>query len=424
MREAPRWSLDRLVAWGRERRRRIVEHAAATVPHYREALAKAGIDPASADRPEVWAAIPTVSKEEIRDHPERFVSSTAASHERFWASTSGSSGMPMKILLDPNVNAAAFALFWRAWGSGGYWKLGQRQAAMKGTAHASGWRYHRAIRTLEISAPYVGPETVSSLRDVIERYRPRFMRGYPSAMYVFCRLLREQGLTLHIPMIISGSETLHDFQREEIEGCLGARLFNHYTHWERAVSVLECERGMLHAQEDYGHHEILDEEDRPVPEGVPGEITGTSLHNLAMPFVRYRTGDVAMWSNRKCDCGQAFPVVEQILGRQSDFLVRRDGSLIAATSASSDVKFFKHVVYVQIVQDEPGAVEVRVVPTAEFSEPEDSGAILDNLRKRLGGEMKIAIRKCRVEDLERSPVGKVRACFTRVPRDRRVGVRT
>jgi len=38
----------------------------------------------------------------------------------------------------------------------------------------------------------------------LERYRPRFLRGYPSSMYLFCRLLRDEGLEAHFPMVISG----------------------------------------------------------------------------------------------------------------------------------------------------------------------------------------------------------------------------
>jgi len=68
--------------------------------------------------------------------------------------------MQLRILLDHNINAAAFALFWRAWGSGGYYRLGQRHAVMKGLYYEAGWKYNRAIRALELSSARVGPDTV------------------------------------------------------------------------------------------------------------------------------------------------------------------------------------------------------------------------------------------------------------------------
>ncbi len=413
MRAAPRWTPERLDAWRSEQKRKVIAHAVATVPFYKDLLSRTGIDLANVDQPENWARLPTVRKEDIRNNADQFVSSSVKPASRFWANTSGSTGMPFKILLDENVNAAAFNLFLRAWTTGGHWKLGQRQAALKGATHESGWRYNRAIRTLELAASHVSAENLDVFYEALRRYEPRLLRGYPSAIFMLCRLLNERNLSLRIPMIVTVAETLHQFQREEIEKTLGARVYNHYTHWERAVSIFECEHGSLHAQEDYAHHEIVDDDGFPVPEGVLGEIVGTGLHNRAMPLIRYRTGDIGVWSRKECECGQVFPVVEKVLGRESDFLVRPDGSLVAATYASSDVKFYRNVVYVQLIQDTPGKVEIRIVPTSEFSEPDDLRLIVDNLRKRLGEEMTFEVRKCRIEDLERSPVGKVRACFAR-----------
>jgi len=64
------------------------------------------------------------------------------------------------------------------------------------------------------------------------------------------------------------------------------------------------------------------------------------------------------------------------------------------------------------------------VKGAGYQEPETTRMILDALRQRLGADMKIEIHFCGVEDLERSPVGKIRQCFNRIPADQlaRVGL--
>jgi phenylacetate-CoA ligase len=331
-----------------------------------------------------------------------------------WVTTSGSTGMQLRILLDHNINAAAFALFWRAWGSGGYYRLGQRHAVMKGLYYEAGWKYNRAIRALELSSARVGPDTVRLFRDLMMKHRPRFLRGYPSAMYLFSRLLREHKLDLHVPMVISGSETLYDFQRREIEEVLGTRIYNHYTHWERCASVLECDAGRMHAQLDYGYHEILGEDGQPVPPGVSGVVTVTTMHNLAMPLIRYRTGDIASWSKEPCTCGQPFPVINRIEGRQTDYLVSADGRLISGTFAAAALWPLPHLLYSQIIQRELGKVEVRIVKGAGYREPENTRGVLEALRARLGEDIEIELRFCQLEDLERNPVGKIRQCFNRL----------
>lgn len=424
MNAAPFWPADRLGGWVQGRRLAIVQHAYDTVPYYRQLFDRAGIRPGDTARPEIWARVPTIAKTTIREQGASMISTSRATRGAVWAETSGSTGLKLRILLDRDVNAAAFALFMRAWGSGGHYHVWQRHAAMKGLSYDTGWRYNRAIRCLELSSARINPDSARFFRDLILKYRPRFMRGYPSAMYLFCRLLRDQGLDLHIPMIISGSETLYDFQRQEIEGFLGARMYNHYTHWERAASILECSAGRLHAQQDYGYHEILDGEGRVVGPGEPGVITVTTLHNRAMPLIRYQTGDVAVWSSEPCPCGQTFPSVERIEGRQTDYLVTLRGELISGTFAVEAFRTLPHLLSAQIVQAEIGRIEVRIVKGEGYREPETTRLILDALGQRLGADMKIELRFCGVEDLERSPVGKIRQCFNRIPAEQlaRVGV--
>lgn len=132
MREAPLWSPERLDAWSRPRRKGLIAHAYTHVPYYRRLLDKHGIDPTRVDRDEVWRRIPLLTKDILREHARDLTATSRFSRGAVWAGTSGSTSSPLRFLLDRRVNAAAFALFWRAWSSGGHWRLGQRQAALKG----------------------------------------------------------------------------------------------------------------------------------------------------------------------------------------------------------------------------------------------------------------------------------------------------
>jgi phenylacetate-coenzyme A ligase PaaK-like adenylate-forming protein len=145
MREAPYWPPDRLDAWSRPRRKGLIAHAYTHVPYYRRLLDEHGIDPTRVDRDEVWRRIPLLTKDILREHAGDLTATSRFSRGAVWAGTSGSTASPLRFLLDRRVNAAAFAVFWRAWSSGGHWRLGQRQAALKGLNHPDGWRYHRAI---------------------------------------------------------------------------------------------------------------------------------------------------------------------------------------------------------------------------------------------------------------------------------------
>ncbi|MCI0563982.1 MAG: hypothetical protein MN733_36365 [Nitrososphaera sp.] len=203
MQEAPKWTYEHLEDWSRERRKAIVMHAYTNILHYRRLLDQHGIRPEQSDRPEIWNQIPTLDKHILCENTAALVAGGTPPRGSFWAYTSGSTGMVLKLLLDKNVNAAAFAMLWRVWESGGYWRIGQRQTAMKGQYYTEGAKYIPVIRTLHISPAQMSARTIRFYRDLFERYRPRFMRAFPSAAYLFCRLLREQGLSLHVPMVLS-----------------------------------------------------------------------------------------------------------------------------------------------------------------------------------------------------------------------------
>src|SRR5207249_8071269 len=108
----------------------------------------------------------------------------------------------------------------------------------------------------------------------------------------------------------------------------------------------------------------------------------TTMHNLAMPLIRYRTGDIASWSVESCDCGQSFPVINRIEGRQTDYLVSADGKMISGTFAAAALWPLPHLLYSQIIQRELDKVEVRIVKGSGFRDPENTRNVLAALRAR------------------------------------------
>ena len=423
MATAPFWEPARLDAWARVQRSEVVRHAFQSVPHYRKSLTETGIRLERLEDDAEWLRIPRIDKKLIQGNSAEFCSTTDSAGA-VWARTSGSTGMPLRVLLDRNVNAAAFALFWRAWGTGGYWHLGQRHAVLKGPLESGVWRINRKIRALEIVSARINEQSVDEVAQALRAYRPKFMRGYPSAMYLLCRLLEDRGQEVHIPMVISGSETLSDYHRAKIEAVLGARVINHYTHWERSGSILECEAGAMHAQEDYGHHELLDAQGKPVGPGEEGEITVTGLHNRAMPLIRYRTGDMGVWGSSTCSCGRVFPIIEHLSGRAVDSLIRQDGVLVSGRSVTNVIaRELKDARYIQMVQRSAGVLTVKVVPNVNFGDETAQGIVRD-LKGLFDNQMEVHIELSAVEDLIRNPQGKLREYINMMSEEERIAAKS
>ncbi len=86
--------------------------------------------------------------------------------------------------------------------------------------------------------------------------------------------------------------------------------------------------------------ELIGDDGKPVTqEDGLGEIVATGLNNFACPLIRYRTMDLAVPSNIKCECGRNYALLERVEGRLQEFIITETGRLIsmAAVNMHSDI---------------------------------------------------------------------------------------
>jgi phenylacetate-CoA ligase len=76
--------------------------------------------------------------------------------------------------------------------------------------------------------------------------------------------------------------------------------------------------------------EVVDEDGNACDVGVPGRVLVTSLHNSAMPLIRYDIGDVAELGE-PCDTGLSWPVLNKVNGRLRDSIVLPNGEFRLVT---------------------------------------------------------------------------------------------
>ena len=79
-----------------------------------------------------------------------------------------------------------------------------------------------------------------------------------------------------------------------------------------------------HVFEDHFIPEIIDPETLEIlPDGEIGELVFTTVTEVAMPLLRYRTRDLTRLFREKCDCGRTLVRMEKCLGRSDDMLIIR-----------------------------------------------------------------------------------------------------
>jgi phenylacetate-CoA ligase len=143
-----------------------------------------------------------------------------------------------------------------------------------------------------------------------------------------------------------------------------------------------------------------------VVEFLPGRdgmrrVLGTTLHNAAMPFLRYDSGDLVEMDSEPCPCGRTFPTVRSIVGRQDDYVVTPSGRWLGRLNLI--FAGVPNIVESQIVQERLDAVRILILPAPDFG-PADRAVLVEKARKRLGSEVTFTIEE--VDTIGRTSRGK------------------
>jgi phenylacetate-CoA ligase len=242
-------------------------------------------------------------------------------------------------------------------------------------------------------------------------HRVSFIQGYSSAVYELARWLEfhpAPRFTEAVRGVQLFSESADEGMVALIERVFGCPVLVHYGHSERAVmagSMPDDHRYFVWPL--YGHVELIDEAGRPITEpGVQGEVVATAFDNKVMPFIRYRTGDLAMWSAGPAHPAlPGYPVLERIDGRNNDYFVGHDGRRIPVASLGGlRPPEFLQVEASQYEQFEPGQLIVRLQSAVPLSRGAGGARpLLPHQAARLrGAELRV------VPQIERTARGKRR----------------
>ncbi len=399
-------ALDRLA---RRKLRATLEWAIQTVPAYRDyAPLLASCDDTAA----LLARLPLVDKAAIKRDPAAYLSTAIPASGRLKTVTGGSSRDPLEFWLQKHVTRPkeyAFMHEFRArTGSDGTEPtLALRGRPVPGAARGRLWTWEPIKRHLIFSSAHLDASHMPRYAEALALHRPRFVEAFPSVLYLLARWLAEHPVPAfqsNVRGVMLYSETVYPFQLKLFREVFRCPVLAHYGHSERvlmAATMPNDDRYFFWPQ--YGWFELVGADGRPVREpGVVGEIVGTSFDNRAMPFVRYRTGDMAVLSATGHPRLPGFAACERIQGRLQEFVVDRDERLISVvTIAAAHFAEFGAIERMQYEQKRPGELVLRFVAGDAFT-PE----MERRLAAAVAGKAGCEVRTARVREIQRTPRGK------------------
>ena len=368
----------------------LLRHARETVPFYRERL---DFDPGVAITQEWWAALPLLTRADVHAQGQALCSRNvpAAHAPLVRGHTSGSTGTPITYL-----TTAITRLFWQAFNlRDQLWHrrdLGLKFAAIR----TEGARDERGMTVdgwgASISSAFrSGPSGLLHSSNFIDRQLqwltgqdPDYLLMLPSNMVELGREMGRRGLRLaRLREVRTYGEALSREARAECQALFGVKVVDMYTSQEAGYIALQCpDHDHYHLQSESVMVEILDGDGQPCAPGTIGKVVITTLHNYAMPLIRYDIGDYAE-AGAPCSCGRGLPVIRRILGRNRNLLVAPDGRKFFPSTTVDKWIHIAPIRQLQLVQKTRQLIEVRIAAARALDAGEERD-LAAGLRLSLG----------------------------------------
>lgn len=319
--------------------------------------------------------IPLLDKETIRKNIKDITSKTVNPNIVEWANTGGSTGEPLKfprqvskipyedihqvyiykqmgwVYSDVIISIDGTRVEEKELSQNHYWKKGNNFPYGK----------------YSLSTMYMSKTTLPYYIEFLNITKPSILRGYPSGIKTICTFLREHSITLDFK--IKGVYLTSEFASEEdkyfISKTLHCNVWGQYGHTEVSVfAICKPNEEKYLCSPFYGITEVLDNEGNHVKVGEQGEIVVTGFSNLGLPFLRYKTGDLAIYGGIE----NGWVILTKLLGRSVDYIINKDNEHIYLTGFifGGHLHAFNAIADWQIRQDIKGQVTITIVKTNDW----------------------------------------------------------
>ena len=396
----------------------MLQHAYDETTYYKQLFDDIGLKPADIKTESDLKKIPLLGKDQVRHDPDAFLARSLRDGYLSEFKTGGSTGKPVAIRKDPyTIELGAAAGFraarWAGWNIGEPWGLVWGNPPVLTTAKEK-------LRDLLLS-PEIFLDTMRLNDDAMHEFvakwartKPTIMRGHSHSIYIFASFCKAHGIRSVRPnAIISSSMMLLPSERKIIEEAFACKVTDLYGCEEVGLIASECEQHHgLHIDMENTYVEILNPDGSDCAPGEDGAVVVTSLINRSMPLIRYKMGDVASFSDRQCACGRTLRLLNGVAGRVADFLVRKDGSVVAGVSlVERTLTKFPGIAQLQMIQEDIDNIVLKVVRDIDYNDHTER-EIIAELKRSVGEHNQIKIDF--VDTIPQEKNGKFRFAISKI----------
>jgi len=325
--------------------------------------------------------------------------------------TGGSTGNPFVFYLERFITREKEKAFiFDQWSRIGY-KPGDKIFNLRGALPQKGKfiKHDKLFNTYSASSLNLSASNIKKYIRYINRIKPQFLHGYPSTIYLLACLMEDSGTTIEYELagVFCGSEKLFFYQRKKIEDILQTKVFGWYGHSEYQILAGECEySNKLHVYPQYGYTELIPTGKKHINGKDIFEIVATGFNNYYMPILRYRTQDYAtLADNQKCKCGRNYLLLDEVIGREQEFIIDKNENLLSITPLIYGQHFseFENIDSFQIYQYKIGKIKILIKPKHEY-EINSVNNFAEEIKKLIGDRFVVVYEI--ISHIPKSEIGK------------------
>ncbi len=422
--ESEFWPEEKIKQYQLEQLNKLINHAYENVPYYTKLFDNNGITPGDINDFKDLRKIPYLTKEIINQHREELISKYFPKKYLCYVTTGGSTGIPLGFYHDQRlVDSLEWAFMTHQWKRIGY-NFRDKCVVLRGSVvknikeNDKYWETNRSNNWLLMSSYHLTDKTIPIYINKIRDFRPCFIQAYPSVLQLLVVYMKNNHIRPFesVKAIFCGSENLYQWQRKLFEEVLKTKVYSWYGHTERVCLAGECEHSKYyHSFPQYGFLELINEHNEWCNhEDEKGEIVATGFGNYVMPFIRYKTQDIAIYTNRECSCGRKWKLIKGVEGRLQDYVIGKNNEKITLTALIFAQHFhsFGKIKNMQLYQKNKGIVEVRIVEKFPLT-GHDHYEIKNKMVKASDSSLSVEIKT--VDDIPRTKGGKYRFLIQELP---------
>lgn len=309
-----------------------------------------------------WNDLPVLNKKNLQKSlPER-LSNGYSTKNTYTNKTSGSSGQPFVFAKDKYAHAMTWASNCYRFGWYGIDFNTSLQARFYGIP--LGFFGNKKERFKDFLANRfrfsIFDLSESALDVFLVKFKEKkfdYINGYTSSIVQFAKFLKTKNLILKdicpsLKVCIVTSEMLFENDKILLAKQFGIPIVNEYGASELDLIAFENPDGEWQLNSETLFIEILDANNKAVPNGKEGRIIITSLFNKAHPFIRYDIGDIGILEEQT---STKKPILKKLIGRTNDIAILPSGK------KSPGLTFY--YITKSIIEDDGNVKEFRIKQT-------------------------------------------------------------